>query len=120
MNDVTLIIAATMVAIAIVIVGLRGRGSSNPAVQVAPMLDLESFIAPVREQLLEIAHRLSDTSNESPTLRAELTTMIKQVLTNDERNSAEVKRLAGTTVRIATALQGVGVRADWGQTRYAQ
>jgi DNA recombination protein RmuC len=115
MNDVTLIIAATMVAIAIVIVGLRSRGSSTPAALVGALVDPEPLLAPIREQLLEIMRGLHAAANETTATRTTLTTKIEQVLSDSERNRADVGRLAETTVKISTALQGEGVRGDWGQ-----
>ncbi len=116
MNSYEALVSSLVLAISAIVVALIvGRNKSSSGSAISADIDPEKLLGPIREQIGVIVRRLDETS----TVLTETRTSISQELSNVLNVSREVRgkseELALTTERISTALQGSGVRGDWGQ-----
>jgi len=112
-------LAAAVVVLVVVVLVLALRRPAAPAAPppgaVAPGLDPEALLAPIREQLQAVTRQVHDTQVQA----TERFTSVDGTLRTIAQQNAELHRqglqLGEATVRISTALQGTGVAGDWGE-----
>jgi DNA recombination protein RmuC len=115
--EIALVAAVVALIVVVLVLALRrpGTPAATPSGAVAPTIDPEAFLAPIREQLQSVTRQLQDTQMQA----TERFTSVEGVLRNIAAQNAELHRqgmqLGEATVRISTALQGTGVAGDWGE-----
>ena len=117
MNTVLLVILIVAV-LALVAMQLRPKSApvtDVPVTPAAPVLDPESLLAPVREQIQNIQNALSASRTAAAEEKATLLAEFKNVSEQNNRLFEQGNRLNQATIQISTALQGTGVAGDWGE-----
>jgi DNA recombination protein RmuC len=116
MNTVLLVIVIVLVVALLISSVTRGRIAPTPvAAPPAPILDPESLLKPVREQIQVIQNVLADSRAAAAEEKATLLAEFKNVSDQNNRLFEQGNRLNEATIQISTALQGTGVAGDWGE-----
>jgi len=117
MNTVILIVLVVLCGL-VALNLLRSRTAPTPppvAAPVAPVLDPESLLAPVREQIQVIQRALAENRVAAAEEKATLLKEFQNVSDQNNRLFEQGNRLNQATLQISTALQGTKVSGDWGE-----
>ena len=117
MNAIILIVLGILCVLAALNL-TRGRTAPTPppvATPVAPTLDPEALLAPVREQIGVIQKALADNRVAAAEEKATLLKEFQNVSVMNNRLFEQGTRLNEATIQISTALQGTKVSGDWGE-----
>lgn len=105
------ILASSAVAIALIL----GRAKAPSRSSDVSLFDPEQLLSPIREQIGVIVKRLDETSTTLTETRISIFQELGNVLTVSKEVRGGNQDLNLKTEQISTALQGTGVRGDWGQ-----
>jgi DNA recombination protein RmuC len=116
MNSYPLVVSSLVLAIAVIVVAMIiGRAKSRAGSAISAEINPEQLLGPIREQIGVIVRRLDETSMALTETRTSISQELSNVLTVSQEVRGKNEELALTTERISTALQGTGVRGNWGQ-----
>lgn len=111
-----LLIALLAIAVVLLVVLVARQQSSHPsAMPPTPMLDPETLLAPVREQMHHLQRALQETRESAARSQGTLLEQLRQVSSQNVQLYEQGKQLGVATTQISTALQGTGVAGDWGE-----
>ncbi|MFM7488989.1 MAG: DNA recombination protein RmuC [Actinomycetota bacterium] len=116
MNTVLLIVAIVLIG-ALGLINLS-RSRQTPPIQIPapqPLLDPETLLAPVREQIASIKADIAETRLKATGDQTKLLGELQRVSEQNNRLFDQGNKLSEATIQISTALQGTGVAGDWGE-----
>lgn len=105
------ILSVAAVAVTLIVV----KAKSSVATPGAPAFDSEYFLAPIREQIGQLSNRFEETTKALTETRTSISIELGNVLNVSKEVRSKSEDLVARTELISTALQGTGVRGDWGQ-----
>lgn len=115
MNTIILVLVGLLcVLVALNLVRNRPIPTPPPA-PVAPTVDPETLLAPVREQIQSIQRTLADTRHAAVQEQTALMSEVRKVAEQNVQLFEQGNKLNVATTQITTALQGTGVAGDWGE-----
>lgn len=116
MNSYAVLVSSLVLAISAIVVALIvGRSKSSSGSAISAEIDPEKLLGPIREQIGVIVRRLDETSTVLTETRTSISQELSNVMTVSQEVRGKNEELRLTTERISTALQGTGVRGNWGQ-----
>ena len=114
--EIALVVAVLVVVlvVALLVVVVR-RPSAAPVAPVAPPLDPEALLAPIREQIHALQRTVHASDSAASASSATIGERLEQIGRQYTELQAHGRRLESTTTQISTALRGTGVAGDWGE-----
>jgi len=116
MSESIFMMAVLVVAIAVVAaISLFAVSKIKSGSATGQVFDPDLLLKPIREQIREIIDRLNQTSTTLTETRVSINTELGHVLSVSKDVQSQNEALNLKTTEISTALQGTGVRGNWGQ-----
>ena len=110
--DIALIALVVVLVLVVLVLVLRRPAPAAPPP--AP-LDLEPFLAPIREQLQAVVGQVGAVQANAEGQFGVLGQQLRTIAEQNAKLEVQGAQLGEVTTRISTALQGTGVAGDWGE-----
>jgi len=116
MSENVVVIAVLVLAISVVVaIAFFLVSKTKSSMATGQAFDPDLLLSPIRDQITAIAERLERTTIALAETRTSLSTELGNVLSVSREVRDKNEALNLVTTEISTALQGTGVRGDWGQ-----
>jgi len=109
--EIALIALVVVLALIVLLLALRRPAPPAPP---AP-LDLEPFLAPIREQLQSVVGQVGAVQTNAANQFGALGQQLQTIAQQNAKLETQGAQLGEATTRISTALQGTGVAGNWGE-----
>jgi DNA recombination protein RmuC len=113
--DVLLVALLAVAVVLLVFLVARQSAGRAPLPPPSPLLDPETLLAPVREQMSNLQRALNETRQQAAESQGTMLEQLRQVSVQNVQLYEQGKQLGLATTQISTALQGTGVAGDWGE-----